>query len=168
MLYHVSINAHDTDRVAAALAEILGGTVVHSPSPPFDARSRFVCCWDERGTMIEIGPDGVAWAPDADGQSEVVAEATPARNYFHGLFLARVPVERIEEVAAREGWRCALVDNGPFRVVNLWVENRQLIELTTADLLPDYLATFGPANREHLDGQLRALEQAIGAGVPVG
>ena len=41
----------------------------------------------------------------------------------------------------------------------MWVENRQLMEFTTPELLPAYLATFGPANRQHLDGQLRALEQ---------
>jgi hypothetical protein len=164
VLYHLSLNAKDTDRVAAVLAELLGGSVVRSPSPPFDPRSRFVCCWDERGTMVEVGPWDVAFAPAADLQSDVVPSATPERNYFHGLFLAKVPVDRILEIAAREGWPCAVCDNGPFRVVNLWVEGRQLLEFTTPELLPDYLATFGPANREHLDGQLRDLERLITAG----
>jgi hypothetical protein len=164
VLYHLSLNAKDTDRVAAVLAELLGGTVVRSPSPPFDPQSRFVCCWDDRGTMVEVGPWDVAFAPADDVQSDIVPSPTPERNYFHGLFLARVPVERILEIAAREGWPCALCDNGPFQVVNLWLEGRQLIELTTPELLPDYLATFGPANRDHLDGQLRELEAVVTAG----
>lgn len=46
----------------------------------------------------------------------------------------------------------------------MWFENHQLIEYVTADLPPDYLATFGPANREHLDGQLRALKQMFAVG----
>lgn len=163
MLYHLSFNAVDTDRTAAALAEIVGGTVVASPSPPFDPRSRFVCCWDERGTMMEIGPLDVAWAPDEHQQSIVVDAATPARNYFHGLFLTPLSVGEVELIAKREDWPCALVDNGPFQVINVWVEGRQLLEFTTAELLPDYLAVFGPHNKAHLDGQLRELEAAITA-----
>lgn len=167
MLFHLSLNARNTDTVATALAEILGGTVVASPSPPFDVASRFVCLWDERGTMIEIGPWGATWQPDAGENSEVVSEAsTPEFNYFHGLFLARVPQEEVLAVAARNGWRAALVDNGPFRVINVWLENRQLLEFTTPELLPDYLATFGPQNRDALDGQLRALEGMIRSQVP--
>ena len=65
MLYHISINAHDTDRVANALAEIFDGTVVNAPAPPFHPKSRFVCCWDERGTMMEVGPMGWTMHPGA-------------------------------------------------------------------------------------------------------
>jgi hypothetical protein len=123
-----------------------------------------VCTWDDRGTMIEIGPWGVTWQPDADEQSDVVPiDDMPDANYFHGLFLARLPIDGVLSVARRHGWRVALVDNGPFRVINVWVENRQLLEFTTPELLPEYLATFGPANREHLDGQLRALEADVAA-----
>ena len=103
MLYHLSLNAHDTDRVAAAFAEILGGTVVASPSPPFHPASRFVCAWDERGTMVEIGPWGATWQPDADEQSDVVdVDDMAEHNYFHGLFLARVTIEQILGVARRD------------------------------------------------------------------
>jgi hypothetical protein len=167
VLYHLSINARDTDKVASVLAEILGGTVVPSPSPPFDSTSRFVCLWDERGTMIEVGPWGATWQPDAGENSEVVDDgSTPEHNYFHGLFLARVPQEEVIAIAHRAGWRAALVDNGPFMVINVWLENRQLFEFTTPELLPAYLATFGPQNREQLDGQLREFEQMLRAGVP--
>lgn len=164
MLFHVSINAHDTDTAAAVLAEILGGTVVASPSPPFHPESRFVCAWDDRGTMVEIGPWGSTWQPDGDLQSVVVdIEDMPEHNYFHAMFLSRVPVDEILAVARHVGWRAALVESGPFQVVNVWLENRQLIEFTTPELLPDYLATFGPANRDLLAGQLRELEAMIAA-----
>jgi hypothetical protein len=166
MLHHLSLNAHDTDRVATALAEILDGTVIAAPSPPFHPSSRFVCTWDERGTMVEIGPWGATWQPDSQEQSDVVdIQHMPEHNYFHGLFLARIGIDGVLAVARREGWRGALVDNGPFQVVNVWFENRQLIEFTTPELLPDYVATFGPANREHLDGQLRELERMAGQGL---
>lgn len=138
--------------------------MVRSPSPPFHPASRFVCAWDDRGTMVEIGPWGATWQPDSDQQSEVVEiDGMPEANYFHGLFLSRLTIDGILAVARREGWRAALVNNGPFEVVNVWFENHQLIEFTAPELLPDYLATFGAANREHLDGQLRALEQMIAA-----
>jgi hypothetical protein len=72
-------------------------------------------------------------------------------------------IDHILAIARREGWRAPLVDNGPLTVVNVWFENRQLIEFATPELLPGYLATFGPANCEHLDGQLRNPPQLPGA-----
>lgn len=159
MLYHISINAHDTDRVANAMAEIFEGTVVHAPAPPFHPESRFVCCWDERGTMMEVGPMGWTMRPGQIEEAAMVMEdGMNEVSGFHGLFLAKVSEERILEIAAREGWRAARVDNGPFFVINVWLENRQLLEFTTPELYPAYQRVFGTENRDQLDGQLRGLE----------
>jgi hypothetical protein len=67
----------------------------------------------------------------------------------------------VEAIAAREQWRTELVDNGPFQVLNVWVENQFLLEVATPDLIAGYLATFGPAGVQRLDDDLRALESQV-------
>ena len=52
MLYHLSFNAREPERVAGALAEILDAKVVDAPPPLFNKGAKFVCCRDERGTQF--------------------------------------------------------------------------------------------------------------------
>lgn len=160
MLVHLSFDAEDTDVVAGVLAEILGGTVVRPPSPPFDPRYRWVCCWDERGTIVELAPKGVVLAPGPAGEIVFLEEREQPRwSSNHALLLSKVPLMQIEKLAEAHGWQTGLVKNGrAFEVQNLWLENRHLVEFTTPELLPPYLNFFGPGNREHLDAQMRALE----------
>ena len=161
MIFHLSINAHDPAKVAAALAELLGADDIAAPSPPFPPGAHMVCRFDERGSMVEITPAGHAFVPGPDGEVQFAPSDTAERSGFHGLFMAAVSEERIHEIAAAAGWTSALTDAGPFKVINVWLEGRQLIELTTPELVGDYLALYGPENREHLDGQLREVEQFL-------
>jgi hypothetical protein len=164
MLFHLSFSAREPERVARVLAEILGAHVVKAPSPPFDEGSLFICCGDDRGTMISLEPWGVAYRPGPNQMTAMSRGAvSPEHNAFHGLFLARVPKERILEIAAGEGWPAGQVPNGPFEVINVWLEGTQLIEFTTPDLYPAYRATFDAEGVKHLDASNRALEAKIKA-----
>ena len=159
MINHVSFNAHDPAGVAAALGEILGGVPIASPSPPFEHGSMFLCFFDDDGSMFEISPFGTAYRRGAEEATSF--ESEPAMTETAGCHInitSPVPLEEIEAICARVGWPCGLVDNGPFKVFNIWVEGRYLIEVMAPSMLADYLATFGPGNREALDGQLRGLE----------
>jgi hypothetical protein len=40
----------------------------------------------------------------------------------------------------------------------VWLEGNQLIELTTPELLPDYIALYGSSGRDSLDPLLRQVE----------
>jgi hypothetical protein len=104
---------------------------------------------------------GVAFVPGADGEVRFAPSETVHSSSFHGLFVAAVSADRVHEIAVAAGWVSALADAGPFKVINVWIEGRQLIELTTPELVGDYLALYGPENREHLDGQLREVEQFL-------
>ena len=168
MIFHLSINALDPAKVAAALAELLGADDIAAPTPPFPTGARMVCRFDERGSMVEVAPADVAFAPGPDCEVQFVAADATTRSSFHGLFMAAVPEERVHEIAAAAGWTSALVDAGPFKVINVWLEGRQLIELTTPELVGDYLALYGVDNREHLDGQLREVEQFLRSLQPAG
>jgi hypothetical protein len=164
MLFHISFCVRNPPRVAAALAQILGAIVVKSPSPPFNPGALFVCCGDDRGTMISLEPWGVEYEPGPDHMTAMPnGRTTPERNAFHGLFMAAVPKERILEIAAQEGWPAGQIPNGPFDVINVWLEGTQLIEFTTPELYPAYKATFDRQGLETLDAGLRGLEQQLAA-----
>jgi hypothetical protein len=76
----------------------------------------------------------------------------------HVLISTPRSLEAIQAVAARERWRCAMVDTRLFKVVKVWVENAMLIELLTPDMAPAYVAAFGTAGMSTLDAKLRELE----------
>jgi hypothetical protein len=167
MLFHLSFTARDTDRVAAVVAELLGATVIASPSPPFPAGSRLVCCFDERGTMVEILPAGTTLRPGPGAMPLAIAGEPPAPcSGVHGLFLTQLSVERALAIAHREDWPCGVVDPGPFKVIAVWLEGSQLLELITPELLPDYVAFYGPTGRQSLEPTLRALEAEIRSAGP--
>lgn len=163
MLIHMSLPARDPERVANVLAELLGATVVVAPSPPFPAGARYVCSFDERGSLVEILPAGAVYArgPDASPHAEVGPAPAAAPSSVHGLFLTRVAIADLERIAAREGWPCGRVKAGPFQLLAVWMEGTQLVELVTPELLGDYIALYGPAGRVSLDPTLRAIEARL-------
>jgi hypothetical protein len=107
-----------------------------------------VAAGSESCTRDVAKPRGIHWS----------LRLSPEHNGFHGLFLAAVPEAKIFELAADAGWPAARVPNGPFDVINVWVEARQLLEFTTPELYPAYKATFDTDGVTTLDAGLRVLE----------
>jgi hypothetical protein len=54
----------------------------------------------------------------------------------------------IKAIAAREGWRCFTANRGGglFQLVELWVENRFLLEVNTPEMTAQYVALMKPQN----------------------
>lgn len=164
MLFHLSFCAREPEKVAKVLAEILGAQVVRAPAPPFNEGSLFVCCGDDRGTMISLEPWGVTYRPGPNQMTTMPrGKEGPEHTPFHGLFMARVSKERILELAREQGWPAGQVPNGPFEVINVWLEGTQLVEFTTPELYPAYRATFDAEGVKTLDAQNRILEAKIRA-----
>ena len=161
MLLHLSFAARDTERVSRVVAELLGATVVDAPSPPFRVGSKFVCAFDEAGTMVEIVPAGIEYVPGPGNRTDMVDGTFAERTPVHGSFTTPLSVAEALVIAEREGWPCGLIDNGPFQVVNIWLEGTQLLELFPSNLIGGYLGLYGPAGRDVLDPGLRALEASL-------
>lgn len=162
MLFHLSFAARDMQKVSGFLAEVLDAKVVKAPSPPFNSEALFICCGDERGTMISLEPWGVTYEPGPANYAAMPrGAASPAHTPFHGLFFTALSEQRVLDLAAVHGWPAGRVNNGPFEVINVWLEGTQLIEFTNAELLPAYKATFDRAGLETLDASLRGLEQHL-------
>jgi len=146
MIRHVSIPARDPSHVATVLAEVMQGRVYPFPGPVPGAF--MAAAGDGLGTQIEVYPEDVGAQPGKGGEPGVF-EANPAPpEYwpFHVLLSVRLDEAAVQAIGDREGWRTRRFGRGPanrpfFDVIEFWVENRFLIEISTPDMDPAYLRT---------------------------
>jgi hypothetical protein len=150
MIHHLSISAHHPEHVAGVIAELIGGKAY--PFPP--AHQSYVAISDDgHGTLVEVYPIGTVMVP-GQGEEEVqfVLEADQPRYVpTHAALSVRLDEAAIKAIARREGWRAVTCDRGGlFQVVEVWLENRAMIELLTADMAQAYLNSISTANWERL------------------
>jgi hypothetical protein len=156
MIRHISLPAREPQHVALVLAEILGGRAYPFRGPLPGAW--MALAGDAHGTMIEVYPETTIMRPGEGERRIPFATAATAPGHFGWHVNISVALEReeIERIGAREGWQTALYGAAPpgkpavFHVMQLWVENRILVELITPSMLADYLrlaqfATFEAA-----------------------
>jgi hypothetical protein len=127
MLFHASIPADDPERVARVIAVLWAGEVL--PFPPF-AGAYIAMAGDERRTVVDVYPRGREHVPAA---GEYAVRTNPAPSPHSEVHLAIGTVLSAEEVIAiaqREGWLAQRSPRGGlFDVVELWVENKFLLEV---------------------------------------
>ena len=147
MIFHVSIDADDPERVATVLAELWGGEAL--PFPAVYPGSWAALAGDERGTMIEVYPAGVTPVPGepddaASGHRDSeAARATPT----HAAIATSLAQGDVYAVAAREGWLARYRQRGGrFGVIEFWIENRMMVEVLTPEMQREYLETISIAN----------------------
>lgn len=150
MLFHVSLPAQNPSQVAAVLAEIWGGRAY--AFPPFPG-SYIAFADDDRGTALEIYPKGQVMIPgdsEVDGREMAVSPHTET----HVAMASPLSEDGIHAIARREGWqsRSCIRGGGMFGVVEVWVENVLMIEVLTAEMQVDYLASVSADNWEHRFG----------------
>jgi hypothetical protein len=145
MIHHISISARDPRHVAEVLAELWQGYAM--PFPPFPG-SYITLPGDAYGTAIEVAPLGTELRPGDEGHEVQPAHNDGASPYTatHAALSVPVSEDRIKDVAARAGWRAETFSRGPFSVVEVWVENRLLIELLPPSMQGEYLAALTPEN----------------------
>lgn len=142
MLHHISIGAENPQHVASVLAELWQGHAF--PFPPIPG-GYIVFAGDAFGSAIEVFPFGVELV---SGETAVTGFVNPNASRFSTTHAAvSVPVSRetIERIAAREGWKALYcVRDDAFDLVELWIENRFLIELLTPEMSLRYTTFATP------------------------
>jgi hypothetical protein len=150
MILHLSIGAKDPKRVASVIAELWGGRALPCPHPIEGGWIAFAD--DDEGTAVEVYPLGHALVPGAAAVTSRAARGAslsgPTATHF--AMLTRLSQARVEGIAAREGWRAAECDRGPYRVIELWLEGERLVEVLTAQMHRDYVATMTPKQWEEM------------------
>ena len=145
MIFHFSIDADDPQRVGAVIARLWRGEAL--PFPPVANGSVIVMAGDHRNSAIEIYPRGVELEP-ADGDADAlgpVAAAPAQGSATHAAISSPLTFEEVMDIAAEEGWLAKYRKRGGmFGVVELWLENRLMIEVLTPQMQAEYLAAMTP------------------------
>lgn len=138
MIHYLSIPVKDPLHVAEVLAELFGGSITRfGPYPD----SYIAWAGDEYGTAIEVYPLGTELPPDGgNGRADFRhnARASPFVTTHATVSLNRTK-EEILALARREGWRAVELSRGAFRVIEFWIENHVMLELTTPEMAQEYL-----------------------------
>jgi hypothetical protein len=164
MIHHVSIPACDPQAVAAVLAKLTGWQARPFLGPCPGAI--MMLAEDDFGTAIEVYPDGTEIVPgEGEVQGHMRPGATPSNFPFHLLLSLDVTPEHVLAVAEDAGWRALRCWRGPptdpvFELIEVWVENRFLIEVATPEMLANYRAAATAAAHDAFIAKMRAPQPA--------
>ena len=69
-----------------------------------------------------------------------------ARGYgvTHFALSVATDADKVEAIAAREGWQCFRCNRAPFHVIEVWVENESMVEILPPEFAREYLAFTRP------------------------
>lgn len=138
MIFHASIPADDPERVARVFAEIWQAEVFPFVFPG----SYVVIPGSEHGTMVEIVPRGDEQVPAALEVGIRRNNASSAYSEVHLNVGTALSEDEIFGLARRERWIARKCDRAAFNLVELWIENRFLVELMTVAEQKRYAAFY--------------------------
>jgi len=139
MIFHCSIGAQDPQRVAKVIAELWNGEAVEFL--PLSNGSWMALAPDDRNSAVEVYPCGDVMSCTSD--TGFVPDPDPTGG---GLTLTHVAMattlssKEVFAIGEREGWvtRSRRRKMG-FDVIELWVENRVMLEVLTSGMQQEYL-----------------------------
>lgn len=159
MINHISIAVNNPEKVANVLGELWNGIVIPFPPCP---DSFIVLANDGRGTGVEVTPIDTILVPGEGLPPENADAQTPTEEYeakfvksdfvpqyvpTHLNISTRLGIEEVKEIAAREGWRVLVCnrDKGLFQLIELWIEDRFMLEVMTPEQTARYVEITDPA-----------------------
>jgi hypothetical protein len=159
MIFHVSTDAQNPQRVASVIAEIWGG--VATPFPAVIEGSWIAMAGDARNSAIEVYPAGtelVQGEGELGGHGEILGDVHGSSVHF--ATATAKSVDEIKALAEREGWTAKVCcRGGAFHVVEFWMEGTRMIEVLTPEMQAEYLAAFTVKNWQGMLAQ-HAMAQA--------
>jgi hypothetical protein len=143
------------------LAELWRGEAF--PFPQVGVGSWVAHAGDDRRSTIEVYPRDLAFYPTA-GAGEERHEPVSRHGPFHAAVATPLSVEEVEEIGRRYGCHTSLCNRGPFRVIEFWIDNSQMLEMLTPEMQQEYQRGVTPENWRKMleqrgiaaDGQLLA------------
>lgn len=159
MLFHVSTDARNPQRVASVIAELWGG--VATPFPAVIEGSWIATAGDAHNSAVECYPAGteLVQGEGADGGHGEL-RGNGGGSSVHFAMATAKSVEAVEAIGVREGWTTKVCNRGgAFHVVELWLEDTRMIEVLTPEMQAEYLAAFTVPNWQGMLAQM-AIGQA--------
>lgn len=161
MINHISFGVDNPEKVANIIAELWGGVAMPFPPSP----GGFIAFADDgRGTTVELVPLDIhlvpgTGLPEEEGftpqtntdQYEGTFERGNESSLFGSVHLninSPLDEQSIKAIAQREGWRCFTANRGGglFQLIEMWVENRFLVEVNTPEMAAHYAKLVTPEN----------------------
>ena len=159
MINHISIAVENPEKVANVLAELCGGYTF--PFPPCQG-AFFVLANDGKGSAVEVMPlntvlvPGEGLPPEENFDAATLTEEYEARfvqSDFSPRYVAthlnintHLSEKEVKAITDREGWRTVTCnrDKGLFQLIEVWAENRFLIEIMTPEMTERYVQIINP------------------------
>lgn len=159
MINHISIGVRNPEKVAGVLAELWNGMVLPFPPAP---NSFVVLANDGRGSLIEVSPinivlePGTGLPPEENYSITTLTEEYEAKFVTSGIVPQYVSTHvninshlseaEVKAIGRREGWRTLTCnrDKGFFQVIEVWLEDRFMIEVMTPEMTKRYLEITDP------------------------
>jgi hypothetical protein len=63
---------------------------------------------------------------------------------FHAAVGTPLSIEEVEEIGRRYACHTILCNRGPFRVIEFWVDNAQMVEMLTPEMQEEYQRSVTP------------------------
>jgi len=137
-MFHASIAANDPERVAKVIAELWGGVAVEFL--PLNNGSWIALAPDERNTCMEVYPRNKLFSLTDDAMVPEHDSSGEGLTATHVAIGANLTPDEIFAIGKREGWTArALRRKLGFDVIELWVENRVMLEILTEHMQKEYL-----------------------------
>ncbi len=143
MIHHISIPAKNPLHVAEVLSELFNGYCAPFQSHP---GSYVAFAADKYGTLIEVYPLDTQMIPGEEDQPIQYQNLNSSNQFIATHAAISIPLNQsqIELIAKREQWRCLRCSRGYFDVIEFWVENAVLLELSTPELAEQYTKALAP------------------------
>ncbi|MBP7705253.1 MAG: hypothetical protein KA105_08205 [Caulobacter sp.] len=146
MIAHVSIPARRPEATARVFAEIMDAVIM--PFPPVPG-GWMVICKDGSGVGLEILPETTAIiCGEEAGEASVFGYCSaPVRRdgAIHVALTSKLSVDEVISLGRAMDWRAVHCDRGAFDLVELWVDNRLMIEVLAPEGTTRYLAAANAA-----------------------
>jgi hypothetical protein len=142
MIFHFSISADDPKRTATMFAELWRGQAFYFPM--VGKGSWIAHAGDDRRTTIEVYPRDLAFYPNESGEGHQRNEPVSRHGPFHAAVGTPLSIEEVEEIGRRYGCHTILCNRGPFRVIEFWVDNAQMVEMLTPEMQAEYQRSVTP------------------------
>lgn len=158
MIAHISIPAREPQAAAEVFARIIDGVAMPFPVVP---GAWVAIARDGSGTGVEVVPETSAHhlgegdadpARSANGPEVMPWETqirqdggSQAASGFHVAITSPLSVDEIIAIGREKGWRAVHCDRGGvFDLVELWIDNRALVEVLPPEGTARYLAFYQP------------------------
>lgn len=159
MINHISIAVENPEKVANVVAELWNGMAIPFPPCP---NSFMVLANDGRGSGIEITPINTVLMPGEGLPPEENFDSTTPTDGYEARFVqsdfvpqyvathlninTHLSIEEIKEIGRREHWRTLVCNRGEglFQLVELWIEDRFMLEVMTPEQTARYVEITSP------------------------